>query len=133
MFLNWGVPLILWGLSIWGFVHMLGGSLMTSDGVLYAWRIFPFIVGEGGMYILKFDQVVHFYGFGITALVAHHLISLNWKNNGSKKLLYLFPVLISAGFGVLNEIIEFASFLIWPDTWVGDFYNVSLDLVFNSH
>ena len=123
--------LILWGLSIWGLLHMLGGSVKISDGVLYTWKVIPIVVGEGGMYILKFDQIVHFFGFGVTALVAYHLLSLHWKYPYSRKLMYIFAVLISSGFGALNEIIEFAAFLSLPETWIGDFYNIELDLIFN--
>ncbi|MBI2043904.1 DUF2238 domain-containing protein, partial [Candidatus Pacearchaeota archaeon] len=124
--------LTLWGLSIWGLLHMTAGSLRVGDSVLYAWKIFPLFVGEGGMYILKFDQVVHFYGFGVAALVAYHLLSQNWRYTGSRKLLFTFSVLISAGFGALNEIVEFLAAVFLPETGVGDFYNMGLDLIFNT-
>lgn len=122
----------LWGLSIWGLLHMLGGSLRIGETALYGWKIIPLVVGEGGMYILKFDQVVHFYGFGVAALVAYHLLSQNWRYTGSRKLLFVFSVLVSAGFGVLNEITEFLAAVFLPETGVGDFYNMGLDLIFNT-
>ena len=33
---------IILGVTLWGLLHMLGGSVQTVDGVLYAYRIFPF-------------------------------------------------------------------------------------------
>jgi hypothetical protein len=34
---------MLWMFSIWGLMHVLGGMIQTPDGVLFAYRIFPFI------------------------------------------------------------------------------------------
>ena len=48
---------IIVGVTIWGLMHMLGGSIMTADGVLYAWRILPIFDGGGEFYILKFDDL----------------------------------------------------------------------------
>ena len=33
---------IIFGITTWGLLHMMGGSVETTDGVLYAWKIFPF-------------------------------------------------------------------------------------------
>ena len=65
---------ILAGLSLWGLMHMMGGSLQTEDGVLYAWRMYPFFDGGGEFYILKFDQFVHGYLYAVVALLFLHLL-----------------------------------------------------------
>ena len=59
---------ILWALSLWGFIHMAGGGVPLGDSVLYAHVVLP-IYGSGEFVFLKYDQIVHFYGFGITAWV----------------------------------------------------------------
>jgi len=52
---------ILWLISVWGLLHILGGMVPTPDGVLFAYRIYPFVDQGGEFYILKYDQVVHMY------------------------------------------------------------------------
>jgi len=122
--------LILWGLSIWGFMHMTGGGVVVDGNVLYGFELFH-ISGEGESFILKFDQLVHFYGFAVATLVVHHLIRPYLKESTNWKVVY--PILIAAGMGLgaLNEIVEFIAVVVFPDTGVGGYYNTSLDLVFN--
>lgn len=126
-------PIVLWGLSIWGLLHMAGGSIPSggASGVLYSWQIFH-IVGSGEYFILKYDQLVHFYGFGVATAVGYALLrpSLNEKTNW--KVIALLLVLIGAGFGVINEIIEFMPVLFMNQTGVGGYGNLILDLIFNT-
>ena len=49
-------PLILWGLTIWGLLHMAGGNLRVADDVLYSMQLIPIF--------LRYDQLVHCFGFG---------------------------------------------------------------------
>ena len=59
----------LWALSLWGLAHMAGGLLPVPESwpingeirVLYSWWIIPDR--------LKYDQVVHTYGFAVTTFV----------------------------------------------------------------
>lgn len=122
---------ILWGLSLWGFIHMAGGGIHIGDRVLYAQQIIP-IVGSGELFILKYDQLVHFFGFGVATLLVYHVLkpyltaAANWN--------VIYPILIAAGagLGVLNEIIEFIAVLASPETGVGGYGNTLLDLIFNT-
>jgi len=52
---------ILWGLSLWGFLHMSGGGLIVNGNVLYALEIIH-LFDIGDTYVLKFDQFVHASG-----------------------------------------------------------------------
>lgn len=61
---------VLWGLSVWGLLHMAGGLVpipaswpIPEDGkhVLYSLWLIP---GS-----LKYDNIVHAYGFGVTTLL----------------------------------------------------------------
>lgn len=124
-------PFILWGLSVWGLAHMAGGGIKVGGSVLYALVLIP-IVGDGELRILKYDQVVHFYGFAVTAVLLWHLLRTNFPALRGTWTIYCFSALASMGLGCLNELIEFAAVLGLPDTNVGGYYNTALDLAFNS-
>ncbi|MDQ5958173.1 MAG: hypothetical protein QG665_524 [Patescibacteria group bacterium] len=119
----------LWGLCLWGLLHMAGGSVQVGDSVLYAWKILPLLDRGGEFYILKFDQVVHAFGFAVATLVMFEIIGPRWR--GSRGLLSFVAFLAGMGLGALNEIVEFAAVLVFPATGVGGYYNTGLDLVFN--
>ena len=122
---------LLWALTIWGLAHMAGGGLRVGDGVLYSLVLLP-LTPPGELTILKYDQVVHAYGFGVTAWLLWHLLNRSFPLLKGTKTLYVFPVLASMGLGALNEIIEFIAVVVFPNTNVGGYYNTALDLVFNT-
>ena len=122
---------ILAGLSLWGLLHMLGGSMPTADGVLYNWRMLPVFEGNGELYILKFDQFVHAYLFAVVALLFLHLLRNDFVNWHSQLLIGFIAVSASMGVGAINEIIEFIAVLTIPDNNVGGYLNTALDIVFN--
>lgn len=128
---------VLWGLSLWGLAHMVGGLVPIPDSwptngpirVVYSWWIIP--------NRLKFDQVVHAFGFGVmtfvcweglSALVRHLQPTRPWYPTFGTLLLC---VAASTGFGALNEVIEFAATLLVPETNVGGYVNTGWDLVSN--
>ena len=123
--------IILWGLSVWGFLHMAGGGIRVGNDVLYGLHVLP-ITGAGDSYILRFDQIVHAYGFAVATLVVYHLLKpylsqkVNWK--------VVYPLIAAAGMGLgaVNEIVEFIAVVVFPNTGVGGYYNTALDLVFNA-
>lgn len=120
---------ILCALSLWGFLHMAGGGIRVGESVLYALRIFTVYSGGPEFYILKFDQVVHFYGFLVCTVIVHHLLAPKLK--APARVEYFVAALASMGLGALNEIVEFAAVVFFPSTGVGGYYNTALDLVFN--
>lgn len=127
-----GIPAsILAGLSLWGLLHMMGGSMPTADGVLYNWRMLPVFEGSGELYILKFDQFVHAYLFAVVALLFLHLLRNYFGNRHSQLLTGFIAVCASMGVGAINEIIEFIAVLTIPDNNVGGYLNTALDIVFN--
>lgn len=122
---------ILFGVTLWALLHMLGGSVQTADGVLYAWQIYPFFNGGSEFYVLKFDQVVHAYLYGVVAVMFLHLLR---EVVGIKTHVWLtafIAIFAAAGFATLNEIIEFAAVVVLPETGVGGYYNTMLDIIFN--
>lgn len=124
-------PVILWGLSLWGLLHMAGGGVQVGDGVLYGVQLID-ITADGEMTIFKYDQLVHAYGFGVATLVAHHLLAPRWKDGASRGLLAALAALIGMGLGSVNEMVEFVAVLTFPETGVGGYINTALDLVFNA-
>jgi len=122
---------LLWALSIWGLAHMAGGGITVGGDVLYALLVIP-IVAAGEFVVLKYDQIVHFYGFGVAALVLWHVLRQNFPALDGSKTHYVFAALGAMGLGATNEIIEFIAVISLPDTDVGGYYNTALDLVFNA-
>ena len=122
---------MLWALSIWGLMHVLGGAVETRDGVLFAYRIYPFIDQGGEFYILKYDQVVHGYLYGLVSLMAYHVLRVSFKAVGGVFAVSLAAVLIAVGISALNEIMEFLIAISLERNGVGGYDNAMLDFVFN--
>lgn len=128
---NW-LPLpawLLWLVSIAGLLHLLGGSVIVSGDVLYAYV--PVVIQNPfGLTVLKYDQVVHLFGSAVAALVIFGF--LRGARHVSGLTLGLITFLAAVGVGALNEIIELHVKLTVPQEGVGGYYNNALDLVFNT-
>lgn len=122
---------IIAGITVWGLMHMLGGSVQTVDGVLYAYRIVPIFDGGGEFFILKYDQVVHAFLYGVVGLMFYHLLRevVGIKTHGV--FVAATAIFAAAGFSIINEIIEFLAVVNLPETGVGGYHNTVLDMVFN--
>ncbi len=121
--------LILWGLSLWGLLHMVGGNIRIEGEVIYGAeviRIFP------RFHILRYDQIVHLLGFGVATLMCHHLLRPYLRESfESWWPLAMLVILMGSGLGAINEIIEFIAVETIPETGVGGYQNTLLDLCFN--
>jgi len=116
---------ILWGLTAWGLMHMAGGNIRVGDGILYEVQLIP--------KVLRYDQWVHFFGFGTATLVCYHLLRPYLRVEGRFTwALSTLVVFMGMGVGALNEIIEFIAVLVMPETGVGGYENTLWDLVFNT-
>jgi len=126
----------LWGLSIWGLAHMAGGLVVVPETwpidsgsrVLYSLWLIPDL--------LKYDQVVHAYGFGISTWVCWHGMSAAIRRqDGTPPSPSLGLMVLAAaagmGLGALNEVVEFIATLMIPNTSVGGYLNTGWDLVAN--
>lgn len=121
---------MLWAFSVWGLLHVLGGAVVIGDHVLFAHRIYSFLDRGGDFYILKYDQVVHFYLYGLLAVMAYHLLRSVLGIVGHNWAVASFAILISVGVSALNEIMEFIISLTMQNG-VGGYENTMLDFVFN--
>lgn len=125
----------IWALSLWGLVHMAGGLVPIPESwpvdsgsrVLYSLWLIPGY--------LKYDQVVHAYGFGVATWVCWEGISAAIRTRGGQASATVGLMVLSAaagmGLGALNELIEFVATLLIPETNVGGYVNTGWDLVAN--
>ena len=125
----------LWALSLWGLAHMAGGLIPIPEGwplhgpnrVLYSLWLIPDR--------LKYDQVVHAYGFGVTTWICWLGLKSTLHGSGVAAAPTVGRMLLvwaaGQGFGALNEVIEFAATLLVPETNVGGYRNTGWDLVAN--
>ncbi len=120
---------VLWGLLVWAVFHMLGGVQMPSGDVFYTLMLYP-IIGEP-YNILKYDQVVHAFGFFVGTLVMFTVLRKHLNASFSWKAVSVVVVMAGLGLGALNEIVEFFMTVVLPNTNVGGYENTALDLVFN--
>jgi len=117
----------LWGLTIWSIMHMAGGGIYINGVRLYD----IIIITLSQTYpILRYDQVVHTFGFAAATLTMFDLLRLLLKEN-LNRFIALSVVVIMAGLGVgaLNEIVEALVSAIIPSSGVGGYLNTSLDLI----
>lgn len=126
----------LWALSIWGLAHMMGGLVKVPEGwpvnsdmrVLYSLWLIPGY--------LKYDHIVHAYGFGATTWVCWQGLRsiLRAYTPTVRPTLGMMVLCVTAGlgFGALNEVVEFAATLLVPETNVGGYVNTGWDLVSNT-
>lgn len=122
---------IVWALSAWALLHLAGGSVRVGDTVLYGLQLLPLYNGGGEMILLKYDQVVHAFGFGLSALAMLHFLR-RYESDKNKIGVYIIAALAGMGLGVVNEMVEFIAVLLFPNNGVGGYVNTSLDLIFNT-
>ncbi len=118
---------VLWGLTLWSFMHLSGGGLMIGGKRLYELILIP-IVGDP-YNIFKYDQLVHIIGFGVATILMYVLLKPYLKPKHKWVAVGIVVVMAGLGVGAVNEIIEFTTTVFVPDTKVGGYENTSLDLV----
>ncbi|HAK94689.1 MAG TPA: hypothetical protein DCM87_06720 [Planctomycetes bacterium] len=139
---------VLWAMSFWGLAHMAGGLVSVPTDwptqgdyrVLYSLWLIPDTL-TGGRFALKYDQVVHAYGFGVTTWLCWQGLRAALRARcqagapaAEPRPTFGLLVLCAAagmGFGGLNEVVEFAATLV-TETNVGGYENTGWDLVSNA-
>lgn len=118
---------VLWGLSIWGLLHMMGGGVIVKDGnILYTLILIPI---SQSYEIFKYDQFVHIIGFGVATLLMWVLLKNKLKLLKNWTAISIVVIMAGLGVGAVNEIIEFTATVFIEETNVGGYINTSLDLV----
>ncbi len=115
---------ILWGLTIWGLLHLAGGNIRVHGDVLYCLQLIPVV--------LRYDQLVHCFGFGVATLVCYHLLQAYLRPGVPLRgTLFFLTIMMGCGVGAMNEIVEFIAVKCCEETNVGGYDNTLWDLVFN--
>jgi len=117
------------GLTVWSILHMAGGGIVVGEGRLYDVILIPLFENYP---ILRYDQVVHAWGFGTATLVSFSLLEGHLKKPLKSSIsLGIILVMAGIGFGAFNEVLEFIVSIIVPQSGVGGYINTSLDLCAN--
>jgi putative membrane protein len=117
----------LTGMTIWSLMHMAGGGLYFNGVRLYDIILLPL---SQTYPILRYDQVVHTFGFAAATLLVFDLLRPLLKEN-LQHYIALSVVVIMAGLGVgaFNEIVEALVAATIPQSGVGGYVNTALDLI----
>jgi uncharacterized membrane protein YjdF len=115
---------VLWGLALWGLSHMIGGIIELGGVTLYERPL--------GAEELRFDKVVHFFGFGFATLAAYELLRHGQGDAAPTKAVAITAAFVGLGVGAVNETIEFLITLLPGESNVGGFSNTGWDLVANA-
>ena len=117
----------LLGLTIWSLLHMAGGGVYINGVRLYDIILIPL---SQTYPILRYDQVVHTFGFAAATLTMFDLLRPLLKEN-LRHFIALSIVVIMAGLGVgaFNEIVEAIVAATVPQAGVGGYVNTALDLI----
>jgi hypothetical protein len=122
----YSIPTLL-GLTIWSLMHMTGGGIFINNVRLYDIILIPL---SQTYPILRYDQVVHLFGFAVATLTMFDLLRPLLKEN-IQHFAALSVVVIMAGLGVgaFNEIVEALVAAALPQSGVGGYVNTALDLI----
>lgn len=122
---------LLWALTIWSLLHLIGGGLEYAPGEVFYKLMIISIIGEP-YNILKYDQIVHFYGFWVSAILAFYILKASLKEPvlHARSIIFVI-VMTSLGLSAVNEIVEFLATVFIPETNVGGYENTAIDLVSN--
>lgn len=123
--------LTLIGLSLWGFGHMLGGSLLFGEPRIYARILYP-IFTTGNTTLFRYDHLLHFYFYLVITNVIYQITTNYIKPNTKWIITASLIFFTSMGIGAFNELIEFMPVLFLSETGVGGYFNVAWDIVFNT-
>ena len=115
---------VLWGLTLWAFMHFAGGGFIVNGHRWYEIILIPL---SATYEIFKYDQLVHMIGFGVVTLMFYDM--LQKKLGEFTPSLWLIVLMAGLGMGALNEIVEFIVTVIAPSSGVGVYTNTALDLV----
>lgn len=119
---NW----IFVSLSVFGFLHLVGGNLRWNGVILYQIGYFNEAI--------HFDNIVHTIGIFLTTLILYNLLYpfIDQRVRDRYAIFYMLLMLMAMGVGTINEIIElFAVVSLQAGPSVGNYLNNAFDLVFN--
>ncbi len=123
---RYSIPTLI-GLTVWSLMHLAGGSVYINGTLLYEIILIPI---SQKYPILRYDQLVHTWGFAVATLTMFDLLRPLLREN-LQHFVALSIVVVMAGLGVgaFNEIVEAIVAAVVPESGVGDYVNTTLDLI----
>ena len=130
---------LLWMLSLWGFFHLAGGLIPLPAGWPYSGDHAVFYSLWFIPNYLRYDHVIHAYGFGAATWLCWQLLRAGIAGAASPtpaRLQATWGILSlcalgGIGLGGVNEMVEFIITRIVPETNIGGYENTSWDLISN--
>jgi len=119
------------GLSVWGLLHMIGGSTLISATRPYSWVFFN-IGMIGDTPVLRYDQVLHFYFYVVATFILYDILKKHLSKDAHWPTVAVILVFAGMGVGAGNEIIEFLPVFFNVENGVGGYFNTLLDIIFNT-
>ena len=118
--LSLGIFLMVLSLII---LHMIAGFVRISGTRLY----------DLTFTLFRVDNLMHSYGAVIFALVAYSYIRpyLDREAKHDSLALASIIILLTMGFGAINEVLEFTAVMLFDSLGVGGYNNNMLDLIYN--
>ena len=118
---------LLWALTTWAIMHMAGGAVYINKVCLYEIILIPL---STNIPIFRYDQLVHIVGFGAATVAMFYVLKPLLRPELDRfAVLSIIVVAAGLGIGALNEIVEFITSILVPESGVGGYLNTSLDLV----
>ena len=122
---------VVWGLSLWGLLHMIGGLVPVPlnwpiNGERYVFYSLWLIPN-----LLKYDHVVHAYGIGVATWLCWQALRSVLISKYPTYGILIFCAIGGMGLGAFNEVVEFVATLTFQSTNVGGYINTGWDLVAN--
>src|SRR3989344_3790660 len=117
---------IIVGLSILGFLHVVGGNVHIAGTRLYD----IYLIGS----FFKFDNLVHSFGIFVATFIGYNFLvpDMDRRIKYHRAMVAIILVAIAMGIGSFNEVLEyFAVIFLNAAEAVGDYYNNALDLFYN--
>lgn len=118
-----------YGISVWLIMHLLGGSAKVGGVRLYDLMLVN-IVGEP-LNIFKYDQLMHILCYFVFTFYVYAFVRGSIADGTRRGVVGAIVVLMAAGIGSINEIIELLVVIFASTSGVGNYFNNALDLIFN--
>lgn len=114
---------LLWALSIWGLLHMLGSVVKINGKILYdVWVIED---------VIRYDSILHFFGTGIAVFTAFEMMKPNLAKKYNIFLVFLLIFLVAMGAGALKEAGEFLKHWGRNSYRENGYFDTGVDLIYN--
>ncbi|MGJ8673647.1 DUF2238 domain-containing protein [Rubritalea sp.] len=127
---------ILWLLSLWGLIHLVGGLFYVPESWVAAGEsraLHNFTVISS----IKYQHIEHFYGFFLVTWVSWQTLCSIIHLRYQRRLMPSFGLLLlcatsSMGYGAFNELVEFLVSRVMGNADITGYEDTAWDMVANT-